>query len=408
MMVDIYGIGFCSGLAVIIVLVIYKIYLLRGRRHDRSSSSFRQCVVEKDPYRDIEPLPDFDWAETPPIQNAIFKPRYHLTMGRYLIHSFLHCCIRLVLSCLVPTDAFIVTALEKITLSDILALDNTYAERMQVRKSIIDEHQEEAISCNPVCEAAVLELHDWIFGTYLPTRFPKTYQLNTAAPERSLYNTANSKSIPLTPSSPIEALRALGEHVDTDFLLLLPSSQAADGSPLYHLQAFVCCCPAGFNLRQKLGLPLSGIHGPVPGYKSKLEKPMDRFFSKLEYGRAVKRSNWAIATDDVLFHQGGSHLHITFTGEEKEEELEQQRREVVVENCRIRSERQTLMRLPKTGAIVFSFKTYMYKLSEAKEGGSAEALIEAIRGLKTGNVPEINHYKRGEVWAEPVIEYLKS
>jgi hypothetical protein len=38
-------------------------------------------------------------------------------------------------------------------------------------------------------------------------------------------------------------------------------------------------------------MKLRDIHGPVPGYKEKLEKSMDRFFEKLEVGRVVRRSN---------------------------------------------------------------------------------------------------------------------
>lgn len=36
---------------------------------------------EKNPYQDIEPLPDFDWRTTEPIQNCPLKAKYHLTMG---------------------------------------------------------------------------------------------------------------------------------------------------------------------------------------------------------------------------------------------------------------------------------------------------------------------------------------
>lgn len=289
-------------------------------------------------------------------------------------------------------------------------MDNTYLSRMKFRKSLIAQNPTETIQCNPICNSAVLELHDWIFSTYLPARFPQIYHLNSSSNpggQRSLFNTANSTSIPLNPQSPLSALRALGENIDTDFLLLMPSSRRdpssgsdSSSSPIYNLEAFICCCPSGFTLRSKLGMPLAEIHTPVPGYKAKLEKSMDRFFARLECGRAVKRSNWTITTDDVLFKQGGTHGH-------GDDEDTGQQEEVVVENCRLRSERQTLFRLPQSRAIVFSFKTYMYTLSEIKNAGHAEALVEAIEGLRRGNVPEMNHYKRAEVWGKPVIEFLR-
>lgn len=75
--------------------------------------------------------------------------------------------------------------------------------------------------------------------------------------------------------------------MDEDFLLLL---KAEDGDG-YVLSGFVTCFPAGFDTKKKFGMRLRDIHGPVPHYKAKLEKSMDRFFEKIEVGRLVQRSN---------------------------------------------------------------------------------------------------------------------
>lgn len=118
----------------------------------------------------------------------------------------------------------------------------------------------------------------------------------------------------------------------------------------------------------------------------------------------------------------------------------------------LRVESQTLHRLPTTRALVFSFKTYLYPISSLKteymntdvststttshahvdsdsetttdtekdvgtEGGmerennresSALVLAKAIEGLKGGSVPHMWFYKRGVVWGERVLEYLRS
>lgn len=34
-------------------------------------------------YYDIEPLTDFDWARTEPLQLRPYKPKFHLTMGTF-------------------------------------------------------------------------------------------------------------------------------------------------------------------------------------------------------------------------------------------------------------------------------------------------------------------------------------
>ena len=109
---------------------------------------------------------------------------------------------------------------------------------------------------------------------------------------------------------------------------------------------------------------------------------------------------------DRLFCLSGNHGH-----EDKEEEdREEKEEEWSVEDARLRCERQTLHRLPETGAIVFAFKTYMYTLEEVKAEGpeTAEALARAIDGLGEGNVPAMKFYKKGVVWGEKVKEYLRS
>lgn len=71
-------------------------------------------------------------------------------------------------------------------------------------------------------------------------------------------------------------------------------------------------------------------------------------------------------------------------------------------------ELQTLTRLPETRAILFSFKTYLYRLSDMKADGEGPGLADAIEGLKAGNAPGMWIYKGGGKWAERVCEYLRS
>lgn len=321
------------------------------------------------------------------------------------------------------------TALENLPFSNFIEMDDTYLDRMRLRRSILDEHPPATKQCNKSAEPAVLEFYEWMTRTYLPRRFPTVYKLrpnDTSAHDMDnlqqdcLFNAASNAEIPLHPTSAMAALDTLGEHVDTDFLILLPTSKAPDGTPIYHLEAFVTCFPSGFSTREKCGNPLAAIHKPVPGYADKLEKSMDRFFAKLGVGKVVKRSNWSITTNDLLYSEGGNHLYenegdnpfqnakaLDLESEDVEEDVERQKAEVVVEKCRLRCERQTLHRLPETKALVFAFKTYMYRLSEVKDAGLGPILAESIEGLAKGSVPSIAFYKRQIVWGDKVIEYLQ-
>jgi hypothetical protein len=313
--------------------------------------------------------------------------------------------------------------LEAGELSDLVAFDRTYATGIQTRRETIEQNPQTALQCTDAAAPAASELYEWMFGTYLPRRFPSMFAIHPEpgrAGGQCLINAVTGESVALTaPESPREALQTLGGQVDADFIIMLPSSRAEDGGPIYHLQGFVNPCPAGFNLYERLGLPLSGVHAPVPGYTSKLERSMDRTFARLELGRLVRRRNWSIATNDVLFQLGGTHIFRSQddldrekNGEPISEELRAtigaQRAEVRVEDCCLRSERQSLFRLPKTGAIIFSFKTYLYTLADIKASGQAEALADAIEGLGQGNVPEFRYYKREVVWGPKVLEYLRS
>ena len=61
-------------------------------------------------------------------------------------------------------------------------------------------------------------------------------------------------------------------------------------------------------------------------------------------------------------------------------------------------ELQTLTRLPKTRAIIFPFKTYLYPLEDIKDEGLGPQLIEAIEGLQKGNAPGMFKYKGAVRW----------
>ncbi|KAJ4148961.1 hypothetical protein NW754_000397 [Fusarium falciforme] len=201
-------------------------------------------------------------------------------------------------------------------------------------------------------------------------------------------------SFPTTPMANAEvALRALGETVEEDFFLL---QQFPDG---HRSVAFMCCFPSGFDPSAKLGKTLQEIHAPVPSY-DRIGGSMERFFGKLEVGKGVKRTNWSVQTHAELFNSKGNHI----TGDDTYEDDQ----EVDIEKTFLRIELQTLTRLPNTGAILFSFKTYLYPVHQIKEEGIGNAFADAIEGLAKGNAPGMWKYKSAVRWGKGVIDYLRS
>jgi hypothetical protein len=254
-----------------------------------------------------------------PLKIRPFKPTYHMTMS-----------------------------LESTTLSDLIPMDCTFRSRCQIRRDIIATQRHEVLACNPRAAPAVLELYHWLTSTYLPIRYPSVYTPTGT----DLRNNVTGDLLPLQLSdhNAEDALKLMGENIDDEFLFLLPSTSASDTSKKYRLEAFINCFPSGFNTRSKLNQLLADIHTPVPGYAQKLEKSMDRFFASLPVGKIIKRANWSISTNGQLFCLAGNHMSEADLDldTEKEEDID-------LSKTVLRCERQTLHRLPKTGALVFAF-----------------------------------------------------
>ncbi|KAM0545619.1 hypothetical protein ACHAPJ_011234 [Fusarium lateritium] len=244
----------------------------------------------------------------------------------------------------------ITMAIRADTPSELITIDQDYLERITHRRSIIASHGSTVHGCTPEGDAAVRELYTYLLSEQLPQRFPTIFKLSKD--DSMCENLATGMSFPTLPEGNMEAaLRVLGETVEE-------------------------------------------IHAPVPSYE-KIGTSMEKFFGKLEVGKSVKRTNWSVQTHKELFACKGNHI----TGDDKYKEDE---------DTFMRIELQTLTRLPKTGAILFSFKTYLYPARQIKEEGLGPAFADAIEGLSKGNAPGMWTYKSAVRWGSSVIEYLRS
>jgi hypothetical protein len=180
--------------------------------------------------------------------------------------------------------------IQEANISELIEMDKNYLERITLRKKIMAEHAETVLGAEACVKPAVDEFYIWLVGTYLPTRYPTMFQLFPVTSEKQAYlqSLVTDEQFPLLPPiNPKDTLSLMGGLIDDDLLFLLPSE---DGDSVT-LKGFVTCFPNGFNTAKKLNLKLRDIHTPVPQYKEKLEKSMDRFFDKLKVGKFVKRAN---------------------------------------------------------------------------------------------------------------------
>jgi hypothetical protein len=113
----------------------------------------------------------------------------------------------------------------------------------------------------------------------------------------------------------------------------------------WRLEAAVLCFPSLWVLSEKLGQPLAGIHHPVAHYADELATKVDTFFDRLSPRLLVGRRNFSIWPTNALWapcRRLDPSLHEAPIGDDPP--------------LWLRSERQTLRRLPETGAILFTIR----------------------------------------------------
>lgn len=146
------------------------------------------------------------------------------------------------------------------------------------------------------------------------------------------------------------------------------------GDDQYRLIGAAVAWPTDWRPAQKIGLPLRALHAPIAGYEEQLATGVDRFMATLKAGAIYGRCNWFIAP----------------TGERKwiaDKTPEQAFAHVTSENAGetlfVRSERQTLLRLPRTGAILFGIGVYVSPLGQLPNDQIA-MLAQATQTLVSG------------------------
>ncbi|KAK9419593.1 hypothetical protein SUNI508_07329 [Seiridium unicorne] len=309
----------------------------------------------------VQVLKGFNWSEAEPLKFRNFKPVYFITMG-----------------------------VRSADPSELITIDQNYLARIQTRQQTMQDHAGKVLGCLPSGAAAVQEIYTYLLTDYLPSRYPSMFVKD----EKKFLNLVTNVSLPLQPpSDPIEALKLLGETVEDDMFLL---QQEPEG---HRSIAALCTSPSGFDPSEKLGKLLKDIHTPVPAY-DKIGPSMERYFSRVAVGKNAVRTNWSITASPALLNLATNHVK---DGDVVEEDIQ-----VDISQARLRVELQTLSRLPKTRALLFSFKTYIYPLEDIKSEGLGSRLADAIEGLDTGNADGMWTYKGGVRWGKSVCIYLRS
>jgi hypothetical protein len=165
------------------------------------------------------------------------------------------------------------------------------------------------------------------------------------------------QALPGTEAAGSEILDEIGIGNRSSFRRVHPLEQAAllvpedlcvlvDGV----LVAGCVCFPSHWRLADKIGRPLTDVHARVPGYASELGSKVDSFVRRLTAGTMVARRNFTIHERPDLF---APDMPSTLGVPPAEQWL--------------RSERQTLRRLPRSDAVLFTIRTQQVQLQHVDE-----------------------------------------
>lgn len=311
------------------------------------------------------PYPNWNVHETKPTPYRPFRHGpYHITMG-----------------------------LRNMNWDEWIELDNHYLKFHDDKARRIIERGGKCSHTDPAAFDGAIELLEEFCG-YLPERYPTLYKRTPVGMD----NLVTGESFNIMERPLIEDPMQMAARMVQDDLAIMFEKE--DGQ--YYLLAGSILLAGFWKLEDKLGMPLSQIHysGDVPGYKDKLEKGMTNFFKRVQPNGPVQRNNYFIQVDDSLpwsssigDEDGAEGTVGWFTAEKNK----------AISHHYFRSERQTLRRLPRSGGVVFTIRTYFHPITEiAEEPYVPGRLASAVRSWGD----DVSKYKGKERYQEVLLEYL--
>jgi hypothetical protein len=184
-------------------------------------------------------------------------------------------------------------------------------------------------------------------------------------------------------------LYAAARAVSDDLCLMQP----VDGA--WTLTAISLSAGTYFTAREALGKTTAELHGPVPGFGGRLLPRVERIFDNLPADSVLERRNWTVANTADTFAPDAAAVRA---------ELPRITAETAGERLFVRSERQTIRRLPRTGGVVFTIRVWSRSLGEIAEH---PADFERLRAAWRAATEDFAAYKRFDLYRDLVEGFLR-
>ena len=207
--------------------------------------------------------------------------------------------------------------------ADWLIFDEAFAGQMAARDALLRTHLSEVVAVDPDAHPAAVELLNMVLAQAYPDA-------------KAEVTRADGVRVPIDRTQP---MYTLGRLVQQDFCIL--EKRGAE----HVLTAAVLCFPASWTLSEKFLRPLTTIHDPVESYDTNIARRVQRLFDGVRVGRPLWRYNVLRYADPALY--------------QPRPEAAPRDRDDPAAGAYLRSERQSVLRLPLSDAVVFGIHTYV-------------------------------------------------
>ncbi|CAM6093039.1 unnamed protein product [Calypogeia fissa] len=289
-----------------------------------------------------------------------------------------------------------VMGVEPLDPEDWIEIDIFYDEEVALRRDVLETRKEISVASHPAYPQAVEA--NWevleLLVEFLPKRFPSRFAVTGGG--NVIHNLSSGEVFDISDRSQ-DPLDISSRLVQEDLCLMMK----VDGELRFVSGAVLF--PQRWSLQEKLGMNMKDIHLPVPLYEE-IGPKVNAFMDRLKVGKPVWRANWTIVDDPTLF-QPMTEEDIYGALQGRIRELDDQIT-VSTAGTRLftRCERETLMRLPRTGAILFTIRTYIKPLSVFEPRPALAAKM--VQGLRAFPEP-ISKYKTMASYYHLALEYLQ-
>ncbi|WP_146343791.1 heme-dependent oxidative N-demethylase family protein [Phaeobacter marinintestinus] len=213
--------------------------------------------------------------------------------------------------------------IQPLEMSDWLIRDDAFGAQMARRDALLRDHRDAVLATDETAREAAEELLDLVMSHTYPD-------------SGNTVRRPDGGEVRLDRADP---MGTLGRLVQEDFCILQKRGDE------HVLTAAVLCFPASWTLSEKFMRPLIGIHDPVDSYDANIAARVQRLFDGVQAGRPLWRFNALWYADAELFQPRRASDVRDVPDAPKADFM--------------RSERQSVLRLPNTGAVVFSIHTYV-------------------------------------------------